>query len=1314
MALNIGIGLALNGEKEFKSGIREVNTELKLLKAQQKEIDARYGESSQSLEALIEKNANYAKQLEEAGKKVELNDKQLKVWKDTQEAAGKRVEELKDQLARAENEMKQMESAAGTSTEEMEKQRKVVDELADQLRNAERTYETTESRVGKYTVSLTEARTEEARINTALSKNKQALEEAEAAVEDTTEDIEDFAKEVGDAAGKTTIFGDVLKANLISELVVEGTEKIAEGVKKISIATVSYGTSFESSMSQVAATMGMTVEEIEGGSEAYELLSDSAIECGKATKFSSSEAAEALNYLALAGYDAEKAAATLPKVLNLAAAGGLDLAYASDLVTDSMAALGMETSQLDNYIDQMAKTSQKSNTNVAQLGEATLVCAGTVSLTGQELATMNAELGVLANNGYKGAEGGTHLRNVLLSLTSPTKKAGEQLDLLGVSVTDSAGNVRDMNDILTDLNNSLSKFSSSEKTQAIAKIFNRTDIAAVNALLKGTGEEFDNLKAQLLDCEGAAQDMATTMAANLKGKLDELSSGLEALGIAAYEKIEGTLKKSVDKATESVGNLQESMDSGELGESMDGFAESFDEAATSAIEFAEDALPAVIDGLSWVLDNSDLVISGIAGITAANLQMKVVGPAVETVTTAWNAYKLKAGEAATVQGFLNTMMNANPAGIMITAIVGLTAAVGAYALMSDSASEEMREMVEENQRQIESLNADIEARKQSTDANAAEIQTIKSLTTQLSELNSKEKLSKEEKSRMLVVVEELNQAMPELNLTIDEQTGKLSENTEGWEANADAQLLALEMQFRQEEAEEIARERYEAEKQLVEIQEQRAELEKQLSEVTEGYNQCLESNKDALGDATAAYAAQNAIDNYKLKISDITQALEDQSMQEKELQTTISDLEAEYMDLSTVMEEVSVKTAETTLQQEYFKGKVYEVTPEVAAAMAQLDQAYEEAYEEAYESIMGQVGLFQELKTESSLTAQQMADNLAGQKEAYTNYSENLKTAAKIMEEDTTGSFSAIVQSIMDMGMDGAGYLEELVTAFEKGDESFQEVISNWEEMSGARTTLVDTMADMRVGYTEQMENLLSDQKVSTQSMKDDFDQKGTDIAKVVSDTGEVLVVDARKTMDSLESTITKDGKKVVDATKKTSNDTVSGAESALAISGGESGEFRAIGEAITAGMASGIKAGTDSVVAASEELAKAAYRASKTALEIKSPSRKARWLGEMYAEGFSGGVTDSLQEMYGEVQKEMKRFTTLDEAENLDIDGVSYGRSTSEEKVSLNAIVDYLSFIAQNMPDGVYIDGKKAGKLTASGVDSEFASISKGKERRT
>ena len=198
---------------------------------------------------------------------------------------------------------------------------------------------------------------------------------------------------------------------------------------------------FEKGMSQVAATMGMTAEEINGGSEAFESLKQAAMDAGKSTQFSASESAEALNYLALAGYDAEKAIETLPTVLNLAASGGLELGYASDVMTDAMSSLGLSTNQAENFVDQLAKTASKSNTSVGQLGEAILTVGGTAKVLAGGTTELNTALGILADNGIKGAEGGTALRNIILALTPSTDKAVAAFKKLGVETYDANGNL---------------------------------------------------------------------------------------------------------------------------------------------------------------------------------------------------------------------------------------------------------------------------------------------------------------------------------------------------------------------------------------------------------------------------------------------------------------------------------------------------------------------------------------------------------------------------------------------------------------------------------------------------------------------------------------------------------------------------------------------------------------------------------------------------------------------------------------------------------------------------------------------------------
>lgn len=322
---------------------------------------------------------------------------------------------------------------------------------------------------------------------------------------------------------------------------------VTAGVTAMGAGIVKVGSEFDSSMKQVAATMGITAEQIENGDKSYKILEEAAKKCGETTKYSASEAADALNYLALAGYDAEKSAEVLPKVLNLAAAGNLDLATASDMVTDAMAALGLETKDLDLYIDEMAKTSQKSNTSVSQLGEATLTVAGTAKMANMSLETMNTELGILANNGIKGAEGGTHLRNIILSLTSPTDEASKALSNLGINVLDSQGNVRDLNDIMKDFNSELDGLSDGEKTEIISTIFNKTDISAVNALIKGSGEEFSNLKNELFNCDGAAQNMADTMNSSFSGQLTLLKSQIEGIAIQLSQTLIPIIKSILDK-----------------------------------------------------------------------------------------------------------------------------------------------------------------------------------------------------------------------------------------------------------------------------------------------------------------------------------------------------------------------------------------------------------------------------------------------------------------------------------------------------------------------------------------------------------------------------------------------------------------------------------------------------------------------------------------------------------------------------------------------------------------------------------------------
>lgn len=369
----------------------------------------------------------------------------------------------------------------------------------------------------------------------------------------------------------------------------------------VSKAALSSYSDFESSMSQVQSTMGIAkdaMSKVDGQSvNTMDTLNALAKQMGAETSFSATECADALNYLALAGYDTQQMCDTLPTVLNLAAAGGIDLASASDMVTDAMSALGMGVDESEKMVDQMAKTASTTNTSVAQLGEGILTIGATAKSIRGGTEELNTALGILANNGIKGAEGGTHLRNVILSLQSPTDTAAECLNGLGVATYDSEGNMRSLNDILGDLNNSMNGMTSAEKDNIIGSIFNTTDLAAVNSLLANTGDTWDNLQQTIANSTGAASKMADTQLDNLKGKVTLLQSAAEGAAIAIGSDLEPAAKTAVQAATDIVN----AFNTGGLSAALNKVKELVHQLAVTMTTELPNILPDLLDGFNSLI-----------------------------------------------------------------------------------------------------------------------------------------------------------------------------------------------------------------------------------------------------------------------------------------------------------------------------------------------------------------------------------------------------------------------------------------------------------------------------------------------------------------------------------------------------------------------------------------------------------------------------------------------------------------------------------------------------------------------------------------
>lgn len=594
--------------KQFEKNMKTVSVQLsKLSKTFKSTADDIKNEGKN-----IEENSG----LEELGKQADATSAALEDFSGTLGEMGDEFKDVSGLTQTTGNSFEDLNQSIQQSEEGLEEMQQSIDESGTALLGLSEQSEQLEDALNQTTKELKDLGGQSQQTNEQIKPlgSKHGLDTLIQKINQASEATKKMGQSIQDAGQKLTSVGKTITATVTAPILGVGTVS-----SKVAI-------DFESAMLQVAATMGITSQEIANGSEDFEKLEQAAKDMGASTQFSASEAAQALNYLALAGYDANKSVEVLPKVLNLAAAGGLDLAYASDLVTDSMAALGLETEDTDGFIDQLAKTSQKSNTSVAQLGEAILTVGGTAKTLAGGTTELNTALGILADNGIKGSEGGTALRNVILSLSSPTDKARKTFDKLGVSAFDANGNMRPINETLSDLNEALDGMSDSARGDILSDLFEKNDLKSVEALMSNmvdrtfdlggalkelgidvdnnkdkirdladgfteatdkpeflakamtemgltaeqatgmfdalqqtlspTGSRFDELTGYIAESEDAAKDMADTMNSGVKGRLSEMSSALEGVGITIGERLMPYISDFANKIIELCGKFQ--------------------------------------------------------------------------------------------------------------------------------------------------------------------------------------------------------------------------------------------------------------------------------------------------------------------------------------------------------------------------------------------------------------------------------------------------------------------------------------------------------------------------------------------------------------------------------------------------------------------------------------------------------------------------------------------------------------------------------------------------------------------------------------
>ena len=728
---------------DLKAGISEANKQIKLANAEFKAASAGMDDWSKSSDGLNAKLKQLGTLLTQEKTKLQSYKDQLNRQKEAYSENEKRVDELKAKLqqlasqgvSKTSDEYKKYQKALNDCEKEQISNQKEIDKLTITMNNQQGTVNGLEKDIRNY--------------------NKQL------------QDLENQQDDVNDSTGNMSDGFTVAKGAL-ANLVADGIRRAIDALKELVTQTIEVGKSFDTAMSKVGAVSGATAEELEQ-------LRDKAKEMGSTTKFTASEAAEAFNYMAMAGWKTEDMLAGIDGVLSLAAASGSDLATTSDIVTDALTAMGYTAKDVGKFADVMAAASSNANTNVEMMGLTFQYAAPIAGALGYSIEDLAVGIGLMANAGIKGEKSGTALRSIMTRLSAPPKECADAMKKLGISITNTDGTMKPLNEIMIALRKGFAGLSQAQQTQIAKSLAGQEAMSGLLAIVNATETDFNKLTTAVSKSSGAADKMSKTMQDNLGGDMTKLSSQIEGIQLQLYEKFEPTLRKVVKSISESLNKVD-----------WDSFGRT-----------VENAFKKALAAFEWIIDHKSLVVTALKLMIAAFAVRKVnqwVQPLNNVVkgfanliinakksTTELNhnttaqranttAQTLGAAAANTLKGATSKLwavFKANPLGLVVSAVTAVISVFSLFGSKSKEVNEELekqKEKIEENQNAWDELK---NSQQNQINAGMTEMSYYQSLYDELTKIvDANGKVKDGYETRASFIVSTLNEALgTEINMT---------------------------------------------------------------------------------------------------------------------------------------------------------------------------------------------------------------------------------------------------------------------------------------------------------------------------------------------------------------------------------------------------------------------------------------------------------------------------------------------------------------------------------------------------------------------
>lgn len=674
MANSFGGKIELKGWKQYRQALQTLGTNLQKFSAEQKLVNATFDKSDKSLGAFQARSKALQNTLQAQKAKQDLINKSLQDFTKQLDAQRTKLQSRQSVLEQERAKLQQIADQSGKASNEYKTQAKIVNDLEKEVDELTKSYDASSNAVTKTEADLAKATTQVLKTSDKIDKLGKEAVDAGYQIDDMGASLSDSGRQAESAAnGGYTVFKNVL-ANLATNVI----QKVTDGVRTMATSVYDAGKDFDSGMSRVEAISGATSDEMEQ-------LTAKAKEMGATTKFTATEATDALYYMSMAGWKANDMLAGLPGVMNLAAASGEELSRVSDIVTDALTAMGYTAKDSQRFADVLAASTANANVSVDTMG-ATFKYVGAVAGSfGYSMEDVAESIAILGNSGIKAEMAGTALRSVMMRLATDTGKATQAANKLGVKITDNKGNMRDWSTVMDELRKAFGGLSEEQQSQYAKTIAGTEAMNGFLTLMNATETDVNKVRNAIQNADGAAEKMANTMNDNVGGQMTLLKSKLEGVYLVIWEKVEPTIRKFISTMSKAL----DKVDWNKFGEK------------------AAQALQKVADGIKWLIDHKELVVGAVQALIAAFAYVKIMqftsslsSAAAQllaltgittTATAATTGLAVAQGTATTATtlgtaavNLFNAAWAANPIGLVVTAL-GLLA--GGIALVTKATSD---------------------------------------------------------------------------------------------------------------------------------------------------------------------------------------------------------------------------------------------------------------------------------------------------------------------------------------------------------------------------------------------------------------------------------------------------------------------------------------------------------------------------------------------------------------------------------------------------------------------------------------------------